>query len=338
MTLDNITLNNELATIDPQPLSVSPDQFRQQVADAHAKAAILKDIVEDQRLFTELGSGDNMKRHLHVEAWKTIGKGYGYTPHIEWTRELESGGWEARCVFLDQNGVQVGSGEAECGTAGDNNWQSRASYQQRSMAQTRAISRAGRNTLDWVVVLAGYSATPYEEMDQKGDSRQDFQTTNRNFNNTPNNNTPRQPANPGAQKEGWVLTPCEIHPDEVWRFTGSMPSPAHTIRDAQGKDIKGRNGNSIWCNLNKWTESNISVLAARNDAIQAQLDGEELSEWRDKWVTLEPWRKYGAIIEAETRMRNAPTPALEGEIVDELACPHYQVDNGICAWCKERVD
>ena len=52
MTLDNITLNNELATIDPQPLSVSPDQFRQQVADAHAKAAILKDIVEDQVLFT----------------------------------------------------------------------------------------------------------------------------------------------------------------------------------------------------------------------------------------------------------------------------------------------
>ena len=273
-----------------------------------------------------------MKRHLHVEAWKTIGKGYGYTPHIEWTRALESGGWAARCVFLDQNGLQVGSGEAECGTAGDNNWQGRASYQQRSMAQTRAISRAGRNTLDWVVVLAGYSATPYEEMDKEDDSRQDSQTTNRT-----SNNTPRQPANPGAQKEGWVEIPCEIHPNQNWRYTGGMPSPAHTVKDDQGIEVK-RNGKSVWCNLDNWAQDNASVLMGRADAITETLNESELAEWRNEWVRLKPWQKYGLIVQHETRMRNAPTPALEGEIVDELACPHYQVDTGICAWCKERVD
>lgn len=37
-------------------------------------------------------------------------------------------------------------------------------FQLRSMAQTRACSKALRNVLAWVVVLAGYQATPAEEM------------------------------------------------------------------------------------------------------------------------------------------------------------------------------
>lgn len=38
-------------------------------------------------------------------------------------------------------------------------------YQLRSMAQTRAGAKALRNALAWVVVLAGYGATPAEELD-----------------------------------------------------------------------------------------------------------------------------------------------------------------------------
>src|SRR5678816_2244550 len=40
------------------------------------------------------------------------------------------------------------------------------SFQLRSMAQTRAASKALRNALAWVVVLAGYRPTPAEELPQ----------------------------------------------------------------------------------------------------------------------------------------------------------------------------
>jgi len=39
-------------------------------------------------------------------------------------------------------------------------------FQLRSMAQTRACAKSLRNVLAWVVVLAGYKATPAEEMEQ----------------------------------------------------------------------------------------------------------------------------------------------------------------------------
>ena len=37
-------------------------------------------------------------------------------------------------------------------------------FQLRSMAQTRACSKAFRNSLSWIVMMAGYSPTPAEEM------------------------------------------------------------------------------------------------------------------------------------------------------------------------------
>ena len=37
-------------------------------------------------------------------------------------------------------------------------------FQLRSMAQTRACAKAFRNVLSWVIVLAGYKATPAEEL------------------------------------------------------------------------------------------------------------------------------------------------------------------------------
>jgi hypothetical protein len=339
MTLDNTITENSIATIESQasviPMYDSPAALMQ-IASEWAK--ILMDAVSLQEMAVKIQN----KQYLEVEAWQLVGLfANAHAVAEKPTEKLDDQNNVVayECVAHVYQGDQlVSKGTSICGvkafvTQGKFGYDINRSAM--SAAQTWAISKAYRNRFAFVAKLAGFEGTTADEMreDHDKEKEQDSQTTNRT-----SNNTPRQPANPGAQKEGWVLTPCEIHPDEVWRFTGSMPSPAHTIRDAQGKDIKGRNGNSIWCNLNKWTESNISVLAARNDAIQAQLDGEELSEWRDKWVTLEPWRKYGAIIEAETRMRNAPTPALEGEIVDELACPHYQVDNGICAWCQERVD
>jgi len=228
---DKVT--TELANIvAPASAVVSPDEFTDAIENARTKASILAEIVEEQGLFTVIQG----KKHLHVEAWKTIGKGYGLSPQIEWTRPIESGGWEARCIFTDLAGEQVGSGEAECGTYGDGPWVDRASYAQRSMAQTRAISRAGRNCLDWVVVLAGYSATPFEEMPREhGEHPLPSSGPRQN-----QRQQPSTPSAPSADRETGEY--CEIH-EVNWFKTEKMRGFAHPVQGE--KDAKGY---QVWCN------------------------------------------------------------------------------------------
>lgn len=142
------------------PHDIMPAEFDQRLAFAQAKAQSLARIVEAQKLYTLIQD----RKHLHVEAWVTIAEGYGYQIDIEWTRPLPDGGYEARAVIRDAAGMAIGHAEAECGSQGDDRWENHPHFQQRSMAQTRAISKVARNRLAWVVVLAGYSPTPSEEM------------------------------------------------------------------------------------------------------------------------------------------------------------------------------
>jgi hypothetical protein len=46
----------------------------------------------------------------------------------------------------------------------ERNWSHRDDYALRSMAQTRAVAKALRLCLGWIMSLAGYEATPAEEM------------------------------------------------------------------------------------------------------------------------------------------------------------------------------
>ena len=153
--------NNEMQVYSPPTLAeITPDQFRASVGAAKAKAEILKGIVESQQLYAMISG----RKYLEVEAWQTIAQAYGYSARVVWSRKLEGGGWEAHAEVIDPIGMVVSAAEAEAGTEGDNPWDKRPSYQQRSMAQTRAISKSLRSKLSWVVVLAGYAATPADEM------------------------------------------------------------------------------------------------------------------------------------------------------------------------------
>lgn len=153
-------MTSTLSTVDKETSAILPEEFERRLNFAQSKAQTLARIVEAQHLYTDIQG----RKHLHVEAWVTIAEGYGYEIDIEWTHPLPDGGYEARAVIKDFTGQAIGHGEAECGSEGDGQWVSRPNFQQRSMAQTRAISKAARNRLAWVVVLAGYSPTPSEEM------------------------------------------------------------------------------------------------------------------------------------------------------------------------------
>jgi hypothetical protein len=121
-------------------------------------ASALADVIRSKQLSKRIGQKD----HVLVEGWCLLGSMLGVFPVVEWTRPVE-GGWEARVEARTLNGQVVGAAEAEC-LRSENTWKTRDDYALRSMAQTRAVSKALRGPLGFIVQLAGYNATPAEEM------------------------------------------------------------------------------------------------------------------------------------------------------------------------------
>ncbi len=162
MTTDLVPAAEQAIAL-PQDLR-SPKEL---IAEATEKAAAVKDVIERQGLFS-LISG---KKYVQVEGWVTLAAMYGLVPSIESTTQIPAGpgGWEAKAELRRMDtGMVLATAEAECGTEGDGDWLTRASYAQRSMAETRAVSKVCRIALSWVIVLAGYSVTPAEEVPRDG--------------------------------------------------------------------------------------------------------------------------------------------------------------------------
>lgn len=152
-------------TVRDMSTAITPEEFEAQVEAAHQKAATLKRIVDAQRLSVHVGQSD----HLKVEAWQTIGRGYGYSAATKVTQLLRNNdgeiiGAEAHADIIDNaTGHVVGGADSFC--FDDEEGKARQTVSQLAgMAQTRAESRAFKQMLSWVVVLAGYSPTPAEEM------------------------------------------------------------------------------------------------------------------------------------------------------------------------------
>jgi hypothetical protein len=133
------------------------------LAEARRAAVALADVVSNKKKPVVF----NGEQYLEFEDWQTVGRFYGLTARVVDTKPLEMAGatgFEARAEALVIATGQVVSGaEAMC-MNDEPNWAKKPLFQLRSMAQTRACAKALRNVLAWVVVLAGYKATPAEEM------------------------------------------------------------------------------------------------------------------------------------------------------------------------------
>jgi hypothetical protein len=156
-------MSTDLELFEPAPPPVTlfgtanPRATLERMAEC---AAALVDVVRDRRLAVRIQG----KEHLTVEAWTTLGAMVGVYAAIEWTRTNETDdGYVARAVARTLDGRLVGAAESECSRA-ESQWRARDPYALRSMAQTRAISRALRAPLGQIVVLAGYEACAEEEM------------------------------------------------------------------------------------------------------------------------------------------------------------------------------
>jgi len=130
---------------------------------AAACADALADVIRAKHLYKTIAG----RNHVLVEGWTLLGTMLGVFPVCIWSRPIgtdpDHGGWEARVEARTMSGQVVGAAEAEC-LYSESNWKNRDDYALRSMAQTRATSKALRLPLGFIVALAGYATTPAEEM------------------------------------------------------------------------------------------------------------------------------------------------------------------------------
>jgi len=147
---------NELPMLSPSEV----------VQNATVQAKLLMDIVEQTKCYQQIRD----KKYLQVEAWETIGafnRTHAETEYIEpILQDGETIGYRAK-VQLFKDGTVIGGAIMPCyftenacrGKEGDA--KHKASM---SAAQTFATSKAYRMNFSYVAILAGYAATPAEEM------------------------------------------------------------------------------------------------------------------------------------------------------------------------------
>lgn len=111
------------------------------------------------------------KDYLLTEAWQFVGETQmGLTQVVTECEKVVTDDpkeikYRAVVEVFNQQGTIISRGFAFC-----SNKESKKTkfeeYAVASMAQTRAIGKAYRNILAWIVRMAGYEATPVEEMDK----------------------------------------------------------------------------------------------------------------------------------------------------------------------------
>lgn len=150
----------------PPPSTLFRTDDPVEVVERASRAAdALKDVIVKQRLTKRISGRD----HVLVEGWTTLGAMLGVFPVCVWSRRTDAlagehgHDWEARVEARTLDGRTVGAAEALC-SRDEKTWEKRDDYALKSMAQTRATSKALRGPLGFIITLAGFAATPAEEM------------------------------------------------------------------------------------------------------------------------------------------------------------------------------
>lgn len=132
-------------------------------------AAELKKFIVQENLFTTIAN----KKYVEVQGWQFCMLATGVVPIVVETVDLSKDDeikYKAVVELRRMSDDKVmGSGVAICSNK-ESKKKSFDDYAVLSMAQTRAIGKAGRNLYGWLMKMAGYEATPAEEMGAVGDT------------------------------------------------------------------------------------------------------------------------------------------------------------------------
>jgi len=157
---------NEIVKKEEMQMEVwGTKDYKQVVEKAKDIAGILSSVIQEKNLFTDIQG----KKYVHCEGWTMAGAMLGLFPEItEIKEERNNKGikYIATCEIKTSDGRIVARGQSEC-ASWERNRQRRQyeEYEIRSMAQTRAVSKAFRLLLSWIMVFGGYEPTPAEEME-----------------------------------------------------------------------------------------------------------------------------------------------------------------------------
>jgi hypothetical protein len=129
-------------------------------------AVQLKKFITEQKLVSRIQGKD----FVNVEGWQFAGAMLGIVPVIEYSKNISTSAdefkYEAMVTLINlQTDKTVGRGIAICSNK-EATKRTYAEYAISSMAQTRAIGKAYRNVLAFVMRAAGFEPTPAEEMDE----------------------------------------------------------------------------------------------------------------------------------------------------------------------------
>ena len=158
MTTDTDIIETESREIVVAQPIFGTSEPKEVLVRAKGIASELAATIRERRLTSDIQG----KEYVRCEGWTTLGAMLGVFPVLAWTRPVERG-WEARVEAKTLAGAIVGAAEAQC-LRDEKSWSNREDFALRSMAQTRATAKALRMPLGFVMTLAGYEATPAEEM------------------------------------------------------------------------------------------------------------------------------------------------------------------------------
>jgi hypothetical protein len=122
-------------------------------------AGALKNHIVKHKLYTDIKG----KNYVHVEGWTFAGGLLGLHPKVTEIKEMGPNKWMAKAEIINGAGESLSIGYAICSKA-ESKKASFDEYAVLSMAQTRAIGKAYRNLIGWVMKMSGYESTPAEEM------------------------------------------------------------------------------------------------------------------------------------------------------------------------------
>lgn len=151
---------NQLQHREPDGLSYNLNQ----AGSMMQLASVLTDFVKEKRLSQNIQG----RPYVNVEGWQFCGGMLGILPIVRSTKDISTADeikFEADVELINiHSGNVVGAGNAVCSNKEKGKKHFEA-FAVNSMAQTRAIGKAYRNMIGWLMKAAGFEATPAEEMD-----------------------------------------------------------------------------------------------------------------------------------------------------------------------------
>lgn len=195
-------------TTQKKEIAVKTSELKQydmtKPAEVVKMAAVVKNHIIQHGLFTEIMGN----KYVWVDGWTFAGFLLGLRPQVESVENLSTGTeYKYKATTKIYRGDQVVSvGMALCSNK-ENKKKTFDEYAVMSMSQTRSIGRAYRNLIGFVIRLAGYDATPADEMMKMGQTPQNAPTNPISQNLKPSEGLKGQVKGPDGEWT-WVCAKC----------------------------------------------------------------------------------------------------------------------------------